>query len=132
MTNDDIWNTDASIISLFGRSRFENGQQINPLLSVPAWVNDDIAPNDIAAIVQGGCESGAYMPAVTYYQALQTMSEHGDDIFDYIDNALGEIPDHFAKHEGVSWSGMATHYLSLAVELWASTAHDFLLEWEGK
>ena len=113
MTNDDIWNTDASIISLFGRSRFENGQQIDPLLSVPAWVNDDIAPNDIAAIVQGGCESGAYMPAVTYYQALQTMSEHGDDIFDYIDNALGEIPDQLTPSCLAKWSGISPRALSI-------------------
>lgn len=39
-------------------------------IEVPRWIDQDISPNDIAAICQGGCASGAYMPAVTYYQAL--------------------------------------------------------------
>ena len=32
------------------------------------------------------------MPAVTYYQADKTMSEQGDNVLEYIENAMGEIP----------------------------------------
>ena len=57
------------------------------------------------------------MPAVTYHKALATMAAHGDDVLDYIENALGELPK---PPDSASWSGMACHYLSCAVELWAS------------
>jgi len=33
----------------------------------PAWIVNELTPYDLAAINQGGCASGAYMPAVTYY-----------------------------------------------------------------
>ena len=103
-------------------------------LDIPAWIRDDITPRDIAAICEGGCASGAYMPAVTYWQALQTMGSHGDDVFDYLETALGEVPAPSATtpgggrslnpSAGESWSGMACHYLSCAVELWAQAAAD--------
>ena len=70
----------------------------------------------LRSIVQGGCASGAYMPAVTYYQARDTMAEHGDEVLDYIVDAFGELP---AIPEDASWSGIACQYLSVAVELWA-------------
>jgi len=34
--------------------------------TIPQWIEQDITPSTVAAILQGGCESGAYMPAVTY------------------------------------------------------------------
>ena len=72
---------------------------------------------DIKAITEGGCASGAYMPAVTYHDALKTMAEYGDEVFQYIEDHLGELP----QPDGAGgWSGMAVFYLSLAVELWAS------------
>ena len=48
----------------------------------PEWITQSLSPYDIAAINQGGCASGAYMPAVTYYQATKTMAEHGNDAID--------------------------------------------------
>lgn len=84
----------------------------------PAWFDTNYCTRyDIAAIQQGGCASGAYMPAVTYYQARQTMNEYGDDVLEYIEEQYGELP---APPAASSWSGIAVHYLSLAVELWAS------------
>lgn len=82
----------------------------------PQWI-DSVEVYDIAAIQQGGCESGAYMPAVTYFTARETMNEHGDEVLDYIEGCMGSLPD---VPEGTSWSGMAVFYLSCAVELWAS------------
>lgn len=86
-------------------------------INVPRWIAQDIDSTQVAAILQGGCASGAYMPAVTYHQALATMAEHGDDVLDYIEaSGLGlTLP----PEESRSWAGFAVHYLSTAVELWA-------------
>lgn len=102
-----LWNHDAPIRELG--------------IDVPAWIEQDITGAGVAAICQGGCESGAYMPAVTYHQALATMSEHGDDVLEIIQDSMGELPP---PPDSVSWSGLAVHYLSCAVELWASSIAD--------
>ncbi len=84
----------------------------------PVWVQKDSIHDmcDIEAICHGGCASGAYMPAVTYYQARETMSEHGDDVLQFIEDYLGELPQ---PPKGESWSGMSCFFLSCAVEMWA-------------
>lgn len=92
-------------------------------VEVPMWIAQDISCYDLAAILQGGCASGAYMPAVTYHKALQTMSDHGDDVLAYLES-LGELP----RVDGLSWAGMASHYLSCAVELWASSVEEVIRE----
>ena len=61
------------------------------------------------------------MPAVTYHQALETMSEHGNDILNYLEEAYGGLP---TVPNGSSWSGMAVFYLSDAIELWCSERED--------
>lgn len=86
-------------------------------IEVPAWIDQDIDSNTVDSICQGGCASGAYMPAVTYWQALETMNDHGDDILTYIEDNMGQLPD----VSGESWSGMACKFVSCAVELWASS-----------
>lgn len=72
---------------------------------------------ELHAIQQGGCASGAYMPAVTYYTANRVMSQHGDAVLEYIENGFGELP---SPPAGDSWSGLAVFYLSMAVELWCN------------
>ena len=89
-------------------------------IGVPSWIDQDISLDDIRNILQGGCASGAYMPSVTYHQALATMGKHGDDVLQYIEDSLGELPD----VSGESWSGMACKYLSCAVELWCASVQD--------
>ncbi len=112
----DMWNTETPIREIEGLD-----------IEIPAWIERDISPNDVAAIVQGGCASGAYMPAVTYHQALETMKEHGDEVLQFIEDQLGELP---APAKGKSWSGMACFYLSCAVELWASNVESELERFE--
>jgi len=90
-------------------------------MTQPNWITQQITPYDLAAILQSGCASGAYMPAVTYHQALETMSEHGNDILNYLEEAYGSLP---AVPNDSSWSGMAVFYLSKAVELWCSERED--------
>ena len=82
----------------------------------PDWI-DSVEVYEIASIQQGGCASGAYMPAVTYYTAKETMNEYGNEVLQFIEDQLGELPK---VPKGESWSGMAVFYLSYAVELWAS------------
>ena len=116
----DLWNHEAPII------------EIAPDIDIPAWIAQDISPSDVAAITQGGCASGAYMPAVAHHKASATMGEHGDDVLNYIEGVLGELPPVPA---GTSWSGTAVFYLSYAVELWASGVEqelqDALADLEG-
>ncbi len=85
----------------------------------PEWIIDggEFTGSDIESIQYGGCASGAYMPAVTYHRARETMSEHGDAVLEYIEECCGELPKPPANS---SWSGMACFYLSTAVELWAA------------
>ncbi len=75
----------------------------------------------IKDLSNGGVAAGCYMPAVTYTTAMETMSQHGDEVFDYIEQNLGEIPmppeEDFRRGQ---WSGLACWYMSFAVELWAS------------
>ena len=98
---------------------------VSEYVDVPPWIEEDISVYDIAAIVQGGCASGAYMPAVTYYQASKTMSEHGDAVLDYIMEHGMEVS--FDINED-SWDGFACKVLSLAVDLWACTIEEELIE----
>ena len=109
---DKLWNCETPIIDL-------NKQGITNI-DAPAWIDwrQDISPSTIAAIVQGGCASGAYMPAVTYHDAAQTMARHGDDVLQYIEDAYGELPQ---PDRSESWSGIAVFYLSCAVEIWAAS-----------
>lgn len=105
--------------------KFDDETEIHTLgIDVPRWIDSDITVSQVAAIVQGGCASGAYMPAVTYYEALKTMGEHGDDVLEFIEESFGEMPT--PGKDAQSWSGMACFYLSVAVELWASNVESQL------
>jgi hypothetical protein len=84
-------------------------------IDVPTWIDQNLTIYDVDAITQGGCASGAYMPAVIYQTARDTMNAHGDEILDYLSEFLGEVP----KFDTTSWSGLAVFYLSYAVELFA-------------
>ena len=103
MNTNEIWNCETPVSELLN-------------VNIPAWIEQDICAMTVASICNGGCASGSYMPAVTYWQANDTMANHGDDVLDYIHETLGELPQP-PKFE--SWRGMACFYLSYAVELWA-------------
>lgn len=94
-------------------------------IDIPPWIEPDISPCDVAAIGEGGCASGAYMPAVTYYTAGEIMATHGDAVLDYLVEQYGELPKLPA---GTSWSASACFYLSAAVECWTHLAHDEIID----
>jgi hypothetical protein len=99
-----------------------------PKVKLPKWISQDLSPSDIAAILQSDCSSGAYMPAVGYYSASQTMAEFGDDVLQYLEDVTGELPT--PPHD-ISWSGLAVFYLSKAVELFCA-CHEHLADWENE
>lgn len=93
-------------------------------IDVPAWIRQDIDGSTIAAIIQGGCASGAYMPAVTYYTARETMAEHGDDVLQYLDESgTGEVLEASELLAG-NFSQLCVYLLSAAVEGWAGSVAD--------
>ena len=96
------------------------------MTNVPNWIEQDISACDVAAIIQGGCAGGRYMPAVTYATATAIMVEHGDDVLKYLVDQLGELP---RPDVDIAWSAMAAHFLSAAVECWA-IEHEHLANWE--
>ena len=100
----NLWNNDNPVADLG--------------IDVPAWIEQDITPADVAAIIHSGCASGAYMPAVAYHQAEETMGEHGNDVLEFIEQQCGELPE---IPRGESWTGIAVFFLSCAVELWAQS-----------
>jgi len=87
---------------------------------IPDWMEPDIDIEQLVTIVQYGCASGAYMPAVTYYAASETMHRHGNEVLAFIDDYIERPP----IPEGSSWQGIAVHYLSTAVEIYAGVALD--------
>ena len=54
-------------------------------------------------------------PALTC--RIQTMSQHGDDVLEYITDCLGDLPQ---IRSDSSWGQIAVLYLSCAVDLFAS------------
>lgn len=90
-------------------------EELERLRDQPEWLEYELSIADIQAIQQGGCASGAYMPAVTYHKAVDTMSEHGDDVLDHIESVYGEIPQ---PNKGESWGGIAVFYLALSIDTW--------------
>lgn len=103
--------------NLFGIGEYGREELAGTLFDVPPWINQYITLGTMESIVEGGCASGAYMPAVTYHIANETMAAHGNDVLNYIQETLGDVPMPNAEE---SWQGMAVHFLSIAIELWAS------------
>lgn len=81
------------------------------------WPSDALSLSEIEGIQTGGCAGYAYMPAVVYAEAQAHMHAWGDDILEYIEEQLGDI----ILPSVYSWSGLASHLLCMAVELFVNT-----------
>ncbi len=86
----------------------------------PSWLAIDTV-GEVAAIQESleegsGLSSGVYMPAVTYRDALETMRDHGNSIFTYLEEQ-GILSD---STQVTSWAQMACFFVSSAVEAWVS------------
>jgi hypothetical protein len=108
-----------------------NTAEANKIIAAecPDWFDSRYCDVDsIRAIIQGGCDSGAYIPAVTYHQARETMAVHGDDVLDYIYDICGQLPE-LDMESG--WSGLNVVYLSCAVELWSMQFEELIEEMDN-
>ena len=121
MTKQQQWDTSTPINDLVGATA-EDTADLDDLF-LPPWIESDISPCQGQSIIKGGCEGGAYLPAVVYLTAQETMHDHGDRVLDYIESIRGDLP---APMAGSSWAGMAVHYLSTAIELWAHSTAEAL------
>lgn len=102
-----------TLINDLGRDTVETF--VNDLDDQPKFLEymgeiEDVA--ELISIYGGGCASGAYMPAVTYYKAKQCLFEHEESL-------LAQI-EHF---ETIEWNleqetlgGIAAKICSMAVE----------------
>jgi hypothetical protein len=89
-------------------------------IEIPIWIDRDITVYTVEAILHSGCDSGAYMPAVTYWDAKQTMSQQGDEI-------TGFLHDHDYSVSIISddtWGEICVRFLSAAVSLWCANVID--------
>lgn len=85
----------------------------------------------LASIAQGGCASGAYMPAVTYHSAKMALfCELGESMVEYAVDFLAEIDslDQVAIQlkDGVQY--MAAYLASVAVEAWVYEVEQDVLD----
>ena len=108
---------------------------VNKALNEYAWIDTDYfveigtdnCIHTLRAIAENGCASGAYMPAVEYYTAKQTMAEHGDDIIRFITAIAGLSPTDIFSSDMLdcpTWSQICVAYVSMAVELLAQEVLD--------
>ena len=80
--------------------------------------------SEMQAIIQGGCASGAYMPAVTYAVALECFTEHSNEITDLLEEFGYEDFTFCLKTETLS--SFASSMVSAAVECWVNQFQDML------
>ena len=92
--------------------------------NLPDWINAYHVPTAadefrswISDLSHHGTSGGLYMPAVTYYDARQTMRQHGDEVWEYIYEQWGDELPYTAP--GMSYGQMCCHWVSMAVQLWA-------------
>ena len=81
------------------------------------WPSSELLLSEISGIQQGGCAGYAYMPAVVYSEANDHMADWGNDILEYIEEQLGDLP---SIPKGKTWCAIASFYLCVAVELYVS------------
>jgi hypothetical protein len=79
---------------------------------------------DIEAVRQGGCASGAYMPAVTYCIAAECMYKFGHEIVEYLDQQGYGTECEFLQlnPQEDTYAGWCVKVVSAAVEEWCYCA----------
>ena len=87
---------------------------------------DDVS--ELIAIYEGGCSSGAYMPAVTYYTASQCMAS----------DASGSVEEELEDYGGItfnpaeeSFSQFASKLCAMAVEIFVQNQSNVIEVLQG-
>ena len=100
---------------------FELSELLYRLNDQPDWLVfmsriDSI--EEIASILEGGCASGAYMPAVTYHTANKCVNEHGEDMLEYIHNKCDLKLKDLVTDKVETFNDLNTTICSMCVENW--------------
>jgi len=96
-------------------------------LEVPEWIRgDDIDTAAVAAIVEGGCASGAWMPAVTYHMARETICKYSDAIDKYLAGSGIDLAEHLTLKPNQAIDCLLCDIVSLAVEQWTAEVFDIV------
>lgn len=112
-----------------------NGEDLREIVKQlndqPAFMSGEMGIGSICelkSIIQSGCASNAHK-SVYFHAATQHMAEYGDDVLEFLEGELGEIPQ---PKSGVSWGELASFYLSYAIKLWCSDFADALdgVDWD--
>ena len=96
-------------------------------VDLPQWlvaIDPDITPRDVRTLSESGCAANAHR-ACFYSDAERVMSDHGDDVLQYLDDAECAV-----STKDQSWTGLASTCLSAAVEIWCHQAMDLDVDTE--
>lgn len=111
------------IINSLGRDQLENFlESINDQPEFLKFMGEISDVAELIAIYEGGCASGAYMPAVTYYTAKKCLFECEGTLADQLDG-YGAIE---WDHENEELGGFAVKICSIAVENYVSQFSDLI------
>ncbi len=102
------------------KAMYESDAKAKTVIDVPPWIDAEINIHVVASIYQGGCAGYAYLPACEHATAAETMAVHGDVVLEYLEDSGVE---HELMVRGVSWGGLASHLLMMAIDLWAGRVY---------
>ena len=112
LTNDQIEQLESNGYDI---DHFREEIESQPSFIVEMGAIDSLS--DMHAIQQGGCESGAYVPAVTYYTAKKILLEHENEILELI-NLLHYTDEMTFDMQNETIGQFAVKIVSLAVDVW--------------
>lgn len=109
-----------SIIKYLGRDELETFvENMNDQPEFLQFMGEIDSVYELVSIYEGGCASGAYMPAVTYYTANQCMAS---DAASSVEDEISEYDEITFKPNEDSFSQFASKLCAMAVE---SYVHKF-------
>lgn len=79
----------------------------------PSWLIHEIDLSDVFSIYQGGCASGAFIPAVTYHIAEAWFNTHSEDMLQYVRDNDSNLVFNFNE---LPFSEFCTRICASAVE----------------
>lgn len=113
-----------NIIESLGRDGLESFlESINDQPAFLKFMGEIDSVGELLSIYEGGCASGAYIPAVTYYTANQCMANAATSVEDELSELDYEIT--FNPSED-SFSQFASKLCAMAVESYVSKFSDVI------
>jgi hypothetical protein len=106
-----------AITNDLGRSDLENFlESMNDQPEFLKFMGEITDVSELIAIYEGGCASGAYMPAVTYYTANQCMAS----------DASGSVEEEIEHYEEITFNPATESFSQFASKLCAMAVESFV------